>query len=419
MPVTYSNHKGITYYLCEGVTKTGKSRNYTNPAPNRGAFAAIYTTVAAVFATALLTRPELFPGGRWIAFSGGALVFVVLADRTARLQAPPPWLSALLLILQAMAALALIPLSNYYFMMPLLTFITVSESQIILPRRWANVYDAALLGAIAATYGLGFGWGTMLQVSLGYGAGFVFIVAFTQTAQRERRARQQLEILYQHLDQANRQLAEYAGQVERLATARERNRLAREVHDSLGHYLTVISVQLEIVTKLIGSNPNRAGEAAARAKELASEGLSEVRRSVAALRPSPLDDQPLPQAIRGLADTMRDAGLIVSFEQVGAARPLSPEIETVLYRAAQESLTNVRKHAHASSVNVQLAFEPETVRVQVRDNGIGRQDSRDGVGLMGLRERVAALDGSVRAENHPDGGFVVEVMLPCGGGAHG
>jgi signal transduction histidine kinase len=70
-------------------------------------------------------------------------------------------------------------------------------------------------------------------------------------------------------------------------------------------------------------------------------------------------------------------------------------------------------------VNVQLAFEPETVRVQVRDNGIGRQDSRDGVGLMGLRERVAALDGSIRAENHPDGGFVVEVMLPCGGGAHG
>lgn len=395
------------------------SADSSTPSPNRGAFAAIYTTVAAVFATALLTRPELFPGGRWIAFSGGALVFVVLADRTARLQAPPPWLSALLLILQAMAALAIIPLSNYYFMMPMLTFITVSESHITLPRRWANVYDVALLGAIATVYGLAFGWGTMLQVSLGYGAGFVFIVAFTQTAQRERRAREQLEILYRRLDQANQQLAKYAGQVERLATARERNRLAREVHDSLGHYLTMINVQLEIVTKLIGSDPDRAGEAAARAKELASEGLSEVRRSVAALRPSPLDDQPLPQAIRGLADNVRDTGLIVSFEQVGAARPLSPEIETVLYRAAQESLTNVRKHARASSVNVRLAFEQDAVRLKVRDNGIGHKDVQDGVGLTGLRERVTALDGTMRAENHSDGGFVVEVILPCGGGAHG
>jgi signal transduction histidine kinase len=156
-----------------------------------------------------------------------------------------------------------------------------------------------------------------------------------------------------------------------------------------------------------------------RAKELASEGLAEVRRSVAALRPSPLDDQPLPQAIRRLADDTREAGLIISFEQTGSVRPLSPEIETVLYRAAQESLTNIRKHAHASTVDVQLAFDPETVRLRVYDNGIGRREAQDDLGLLGLRERVAALDGTIRAKNHPEGGFLVEVSLPCGGVANG
>jgi len=118
-----------------------------------------------------------------------------------------------------------------------------------------------------------------LQITLGLGAGFLFIIAFTRLAQSEQQARHQLEA-------ANQQLIDYAAQVEQLATIRERNRLAREVHDSLGHYLTVINVQLEVVTKLLESNPNKALEAAKRAKELASEGLSEVRRSVAALRPS-------------------------------------------------------------------------------------------------------------------------------------
>jgi signal transduction histidine kinase len=244
-----------------------------------------------------------------------------------------------------------------------------------------------------------------VQVVLGLGAGFVFIIAFTELAQRERQAREELQ-------KANQQLAEYAAQVEQLATMRERNRLAREVHDTLGHYLTVINVQLEVVTKLIDSNPARAKEAAGKAKELASEGLSEVRRSVSALRPTPLEDKPLPEAIRGLIETSRDTGLMVTFEQAGAARTLSSEMETVLYRAAQESLTNIRKHAHASAATVCLTYQADTVSLRVRDNGIGRQGDEDNVGLNALRERVAALNGTVLAENHLEGGFVLELTLP-------
>jgi signal transduction histidine kinase len=233
----------------------------------------------------------------------------------------------------------------------------------------------------------------------------VFIIVFTQLANNERQAREQLQ-------KANQQLAEYAEQVAQLATMRERNRLAREVHDTLGHYLTVINVQLEVVTKLIDSNPARAREAALKSKQLASEGLNEVRRSVSALRPTPLEDRPLPEAIRALIETSRDAGLMVTFEQTGLVRAVSPEIETVLYRAAQESLTNIRKHAHASAANVRLAYDSNAISLRVRDNGVGRKGSDDNVGLGALRERAAALNGTVLAENHLEGGFLLEVTLP-------
>ena len=274
-----------------------------------------------------------------------------------------------------------------------------------LPQRQAYLANAVLLGVLAVGYGLFTNIEATLQIVLGLGAGFIFMIVFTQLATSERQAREQLQ-------KANQQLADYAAQVEQLATVRERNRLAREVHDTLGHYLTVINVQLEVVTKLIESNPARAKEAAVKAKQLASEGLNEVRRSVSALRPTPLEDKPLAEAIRALIETSRDAGLMVTFEQTGIARAVSPEIETVLYRATQESLTNIRKHAHASAANVRLAYDADAVSLRVRDNGLGRKGGEDNVGLSALRERAAALNGTVMAENHLEGGFVLEVTLP-------
>ncbi|MGH2593674.1 MAG: sensor histidine kinase [Anaerolineae bacterium] len=370
----------------------------------RGGSVAMYVTIVAFSITTLLVQTQMWKDGRWIAYSIAVLLFTLLARQPVRLEEQPR-LTFALLIGQMVILLIAIALSDYYFLTAMLSFITVSTSQADLPPRLANLFDVALLAVIAAVYWLAAGWDAVFQVGLGLGAGFVFVVAFTRVTHSEIQARRQLE-------RTNAQLAEYAAQVEQLATMRERNRLARDVHDSLGHYLTVINVQLEVVTKLIDADPNRARDAALKAKQLASEGLAEVRRSVDALRPSPLDDRALPDAIRGLLDDARDAGLIVSFDQVGSARPLSPETETVLFRAAQESLTNIRKHARASSAGVRLAFEAEAVRLRVRDNGIGRQGDPDNVGLSALRERVAALNGSIVAENHPDGGFLLEVALP-------
>ncbi len=373
--------------------------------PKFGQYAAAYVTIVAFSFVTLISVPSLWSTGAWLPYVIGVVIFTIIADRCARQGHPTKRFIVTCVLAMTFIDIVLIVLSDYFFLTMMLSFLIVAMTQGDLPRGQSYGLALFVLSAITLTCAIGVSINVAAQIFFGLGAGFVFIVTFTEVAQSERQARQQLQ-------QANQQLAEYAAQVEQLATVRERNRLAREVHDTLGHYLTVINVQLEVVTKLIDSNPVRAKEAAAKAKQLASEGLGEIRRSVAALRPSPLEDKPLPEAIRTLIETSRDAGLMVTFEQNGAARTLSPEIETVLYRATQEALTNIRKHAHASAVSVRLAYETGAVDLRIRDNGIGRQGDEDNVGLNALRERVAALNGAVLAENHLEGGFVLEVTLP-------
>jgi len=353
----------------------------------------------------LAYMPSFSSDERWLAYVAGVAAFAFILNRTTRTDTlPPVWLLASL-VAQTVLVVGLTYLSDFYFLSAMLSFITVSVIESSLPRPRSLMATGLLLIILTVTFTAAVDLDAGLQIMLGLGAGFLFMSAFTRVAQNEREARQQLEA-------ANQKLADYAAQVGQLATMRERNRLAREVHDSLGHYLTVINVQLEVVTKLIESNPTKALESAKRAKELASEGLSEVRRSVAALRPSPLEDRPLPEALRGLAETAREAGLVVTFEQAGALRAVTPEVETVIYRATQEALTNIRKHAHASSAHIRLAYDAQTVCLSIRDNGIGRHHDEDSVGLSALRERAAALNGSVVAQNHPEGGFLIEVTLP-------
>ena len=370
-----------------------------------GGYVAMYATIAAFATVTLIVQAPVMGAGRWLAYAAGVAAFALILNRTTRTDPlPPMWLMASL-VAQTALVVGLTILSDFYFLSAMLSFITVSVIESSLPRPQSLLATGLLLIVLTVTFTAAVDLDAGLQIMLGLGAGFLFMSAFTRVAQNERQARQQLEV-------ANQQLADYAAQVSQLATMRERNRLAREVHDSLGHYLTVINVQLEVVTKLIESNPGKALESAKRAKELASEGLSEVRRSVAALRPSPLDDRPLPEALHSLIEPAREAGLVVTFEQSGALRAITPEAETVIYRATQEALTNIRKHAHASSAHIRLAYAATTVQLSIRDNGVGRQHDEDSVGLAALRERAAALNGSVVAQNHAEGGFVIEVILP-------
>ncbi len=258
-------------------------------------------------------------------------------------------------------------------------------------------------------------WDTALMNALFISPGILFVALITQIRLNEQRARENAERLTRDLERANRQLAEYASQAEELAATQERNRLAREIHDNLGHYLTIVNVQIEAARVTCESDPVRALDALDKAQDMARKGLNSVRESVAALRVSPVENRPLEEAIAELVNESQATGIATEFHLLGASRPVESKSALALYRAAQEGLTNVRKHSRASRVDVTLDFsQPDLIRLTVRDDGVGASDTSRGFGLIGIRERVQLLGGEFKVETEIGKGFWLEVSVPVG-----
>ncbi|MBZ0290842.1 MAG: sensor histidine kinase, partial [Anaerolineae bacterium] len=215
------------------------------------------------------------------------------------------------------------------------------------------------------------------------------------------------------LDETNRKLTEYAAQAEELATLRERNRLAREIHDNLGHYLTAVNMQIEAAMAVLSTDQERTLQALVKAQTLTKEGLSEIRRSISALRANPIENRALHEALLLLVEEHRAAGNVVEFEVVGDIRPCSAALEMTFYRIAQEGLTNIRKHAKAARADLTLSYShPRCVRLTLRDDGVGSSEPDGGFGLLGIRERVHLLGGTLNIQTSLGHGFTLQVELP-------
>jgi signal transduction histidine kinase len=217
---------------------------------------------------------------------------------------------------------------------------------------------------------------------------------------------------------AQRQLQEYSAQLEELSVIRERNRIAREIHDTLGHSLTLLAVQLETATQLEMRGDPHLREELQAARQEVKACLMDVRHSVEALRPEEASTGSLLEQLRRLvaefASTCRETRITLDLEE--AMHPLHPEPGQTLYRCAQEALTNIRKHARATKVLLRLSTSDEQVELTVLDNGQGCEPSHEhqasGFGLLGMGERVALLNGTLRAGPQPQHGWRVEVELP-------
>ncbi len=310
-----------------------------------------------------------------------------------------------------------------HFLILLVLFPMVALGAMSLPGRWPVVYGfLVVIGALFSVGLIRIGNpidSNVFLFGLSFGAGVLYTILFTQIAVREVAARAEVEQLNKQLETANRQLRTYASQAQEIAVVNERNRLALEIHDSLGHYLTVINVQLEAADKVFERDSNKSRESIRKAQTLAQDGLADIRRSVAALRSAPLDNIPLPDAIEKLVTELDASGVQTVFVQEGDLPKLSLQAELTVYRAAQEALNNVRKHAQAERVDVQLVSNVKKVRLAVTDDGVGGEPTNpstaargSGFGLLGVQERVGLLGGKFRVKPGASGGyeFVVEIL---------
>ncbi len=209
-------------------------------------------------------------------------------------------------------------------------------------------------------------------------------------------------------------------QTREMAVLEKRNRMAREIHDTMAQGFTGVVLQLEAAEEVIGNNAGSAAEHLDRAKSLARECLQEARRSVWNLLPHSLEDQSLEAALKKEVDNFSsNTQARATFTPSGQTRTLSPEIQTALLRICQESLTNVGKHASASEVAVGLSYQPQQVSLTVRDNGRGfiRIKSKppgvsSGFGLSGMEQRARGLNGVLAVKSNPGAGTLVEVNIP-------
>jgi signal transduction histidine kinase len=218
-------------------------------------------------------------------------------------------------------------------------------------------------------------------------------------------------------EQGRAQLARSADQAVRMATVTERNRLARDIHDDLGHHLTAIAVQLEKATAFRDRDPDAADVALDDVRRSARQALADVRRSVAALREDDAPDSTA-TAMAALANGLRGADFAVAVDVRGDESRYAAGARLALYRAAQEALTNARRHAGADRVELTVCFDEDEALLLVADNGCGFAADpwlSAGFGLRGMRERLAAVGGTVAFDTTPEQGTRLTVLVPRAG----
>lgn len=291
----------------------------------------------------------------------------------------------------------------------------VAYSVFMLEWRGITVISLAMVTVLVSSACRWHGWGFIGYASLAFSFAVLFTIVFALLAVQSEKARNEVQRLAGELRQANRQLGEYAVQAEELSSARERNQIAREIHDSLGHYLAVANMQLQAAQALWGVEPARARDAVSKAQSFTQEGMQDIRQSVASLRQSPLENRSLGEALRQLTMHNDWSAGRVEFQLMGAPRRLSPPAELSLYRAGQEGLTNARKHSQGRNTKLVLDFRTTgNVSVSVIDDGIGADQAvmTTGFGLLGLRERAQLLGGRLKIETGVGRGFALTFEVP-------
>ena len=268
-----------------------------------------------------------------------------------------------------------------------------------------NFYDASLQQYLLGGYNL------LNSLNI-----ILFIIYCILMIQQQRGTIDEVNLLYeeirktnQDLENANHQLKEYAKITERMGETKERNRLAREIHDTLGHTLTGISVGIDACIAMVELAPAEAH--LERISEVARNGLLEIRRSVNELKPDALERLGLESSITKMITDMKSVTDMQIFFDC-RIRPLKfdEDEESAIYRVIQESLTNAMRHGKASRVRIVMERQEDTAVLTINDNGIGCGEIKNGFGTKHIMERIGMLNGTVEFKS--ENGFSVIARIP-------
>lgn len=253
-----------------------------------------------------------------------------------------------------------------------------------------------------------------------FAIGMVFVLAMADVVREAQTSRTHAEQLLDNLEISHHRLQAYAGQVAELATAEERNRLARDIHDSLGHYLTAITIQLEKALAFREHAPEVAEQAVRDARRSARAALQDVRHSVGAMRQTKelfSLTAVLPELVARLSNSHLTINLHIEGDETGYPKL----VLMTIFRVAQEALTNVQKHAKANQADVGVVLTGQEIRLCVRDDGCGFDTAvltsppagrESSFGLQGIQERLELVGGTIQLTSNLNEGTELLVVVP-------
>ena len=278
------------------------------------------------------------------------------------------------------------------------------QTKVIPFEAYISYYDSTAQSVLLALRSACSSLNTILFVS------YLVLLIKNKNEERER-----IRLLNEKLEEANQRLRAYAIHAGRMAETRERNRLAREIHDTLGHALTGITAGLDACMVTLESAPEFTRAQLARIRDAAQKGITDVRRSMKKLRPDAMEKLPFQEAIAAMtAEFAASSGMEVALDVQQWPANLREDQEDVIYRVLQESLTNAHRHGQAKHVRITIGENVGILCIRIADDGTGCTEVTPGFGLRHMQERLYLLHGTVNYESAD--GFTVEVAIPLSGG---
>jgi signal transduction histidine kinase len=216
------------------------------------------------------------------------------------------------------------------------------------------------------------------------------------------------------LSAANEQLTQHAATVAELATIKERNRVAMDVHDTIGHTMTLLLKLLEVCKITCRKDPLKTEQELFNAINITREGLKDIRRSISGLMPERLVVNDLTSALERLAANFASSGVAIDLMVEGNPSLPAPAYSDVIYHTCQEALTNALRHGKAKTVTVILKFSHDKIKIYIVDDGCGCKEVKKGIGLKGMEKRIKGLNGDFRYYSDGETGFNIQVEIPLG-----